>query len=423
MILARTGGNVFVAVKWPRKGAIFGTDILTVMQTTTSAVTVRAYGVGSPVAFLNTTVDSLPTGVSQSSGGINFTVLKFTDAYLQANAVQGLIYVEFTALGYEGQESEPILWRADWEALCASVAAIDGRLPTQPATLAAQTTAQGYLSGIRDATGTTAGSLADVKAVTDNLPNSGALTTIAANAAAAASDANGAHMDTASLLSSMSGVVSELGAVKAVTDNLPDAGALSTIGGHAATAATDAAAVKVVTDALPNAGALTDLASASDVTAIKAVTDLIPADIGMPVAAIKAVTDTLAVPAGGLTAMNGTLGSAASSAASAASSAASAVTQATLAKSAALDAGTKADSAKNYATITAVLLGGQVDFGAGPVDVFRSFAAGVFSVCTGDLLANGGTPFLQITFWDDAAGTILAATMGGAKASKITLHP
>ena len=69
MILARTGGNVFVAVKWPRKGAISGTDILTVMQATTSAVTVKAYGVGSPVAFLNTTVDSLPIGVSQSSGG------------------------------------------------------------------------------------------------------------------------------------------------------------------------------------------------------------------------------------------------------------------------------------------------------------------------------------------------------------------
>lgn len=398
-----------------------GSDILTALQTTPASVTIKAFPVGSPVAWLNTTVDSLPTGVVVSSGGVNFLVLRFTDAYLQANAAPGLFILETTASGYEGQASEPVLWGDTWETLCAAADAIDGRLPTQPATIAAQTTAQGYLSGIRDATGTTAGSLAGVKAVTDNLPNSGALTTIAANAAAAASDANGAHMDTASLLSSMSGVVSELGAVKSVTDNLPDAGALSTIATNSGNAASRAASIKTVTDALPDAGALTGLAS--DVTAIKTMTDSLPTAFGGPIAAIKDVTDSLAVPAGGLTAMNGTLSSAASSASSAASAAGTAATKADDAKAAAINAGVQAQGAKDYATLIAVLLGGAVDLGAGPVPVFRGFAAGVFSVCTGALLANGGTPLLQITFWDDDAGTVLAATMGGAKTSAMTLAP
>lgn len=78
-----------------------------------------------------------------------------------------------------------------------------------------------------------------IKAVTDLIPDLGAMTT-------------------------MSG---EVTAIKAVTDVLPDAGALTTLAG-------EVTAIKAVTDVLPDAGALTSLAS--DITDIKAVTDVLP---------------------------------------------------------------------------------------------------------------------------------------------------
>jgi len=56
-------------------------------------------------------------------------------------------------------------------------------------------------------------------------------------------------------------------AIKAVTDVIPDAGALTAL-------VADVTAVKAVTDVLPDAGALTTLAG--EVTAIKAVTDVLP---------------------------------------------------------------------------------------------------------------------------------------------------
>lgn len=61
-------------------------------------------------------------------------------------------------------------------------------------------------------------------------------------------------------------------AIKAVTDNLPDSGALTSI-----SAETDKiASIKAVTDVLPNAGALTDISTETDkIASIKAVTDLI----------------------------------------------------------------------------------------------------------------------------------------------------
>ena len=76
-------------------------------------------------------------------------------------------------------------------------------------------------------------------------------------------------------------VDTDITAIKTVTDNLPNAGAL-----------TDLAAIKVVTDLLPDAGALSDLAL------IKAVTDNLPNNGSLAdLALIKAVTDLL--PDGG----------------------------------------------------------------------------------------------------------------------------
>jgi len=69
--------------------------------------------------------------------------------------------------------------------------------------------------------------------------------------------------------------------IKLVTDALPDAGALTTL-------QNDVAAVKAVTDVVPDAGTLASLAQGADllvtdgkVDAIKAVTDVIPADIAI----------------------------------------------------------------------------------------------------------------------------------------------
>ena len=90
-----------------------------------------------------------------------------------------------------------------------------------------------------------------IKAVTDNLPDSGALSTI-------------------------DGVVD---AIKAVTDNLPDSGALSTIDGIVD-------AIKAVTDNLPDSGALASLATAADLATVAGYIDT-------EVAAIKAKTDNL----------------------------------------------------------------------------------------------------------------------------------
>ena len=91
-----------------------------------------------------------------------------------------------------------------------------------------------------------------------------------------------------------------LAAVKAVADVIPDAGAMTDIAADAATAAggvADITSIKAVTDVIPNAGALTDLVA--DVTDIKAVTDVIP-DAGALTALIaeadkidQAVTDGL----------------------------------------------------------------------------------------------------------------------------------
>jgi len=73
-------------------------------------------------------------------------------------------------------------------------------------------------------------------------------------------------------------------AIKAVTDNLPDNGALSSLATAAALSTVDGIvdAIKAVTDLLPDSGALSSLATAAALTTVDTVVD-----------AIKAVTDNL----------------------------------------------------------------------------------------------------------------------------------
>ena len=94
-------------------------------------------------------------------------------------------------------------------------------------------------------------SITAVKAVTDSLPDSGALTSLA----------------TASALTTVDTVVD---AIKAVTDALPNSGALSDLATAANLATVDAVvdAIKVVTDSLPNGGSLSDLATAVSIAAL-----------------------------------------------------------------------------------------------------------------------------------------------------------
>ena len=82
-------------------------------------------------------------------------------------------------------------------------------------------------------------------------------------------------------------------AIKAVTDNLPNSGALTDLATAASLATVDTVvdAIKAVTDNLPNSGALTDLATAANLSTVDTVVD-----------AIKAVTDNLP-DSGALTAL------------------------------------------------------------------------------------------------------------------------
>jgi hypothetical protein len=158
-------------------------------------------------------------------------------------------------------------------ALLADVTAIKGYVDTEIATIDA----------VVDA----------IKVVTDNIPDTGALTTLSGK------------------IDTIDGLID---AVKLITDALPDAGALSSIASDITTVDGLIDAIKLITDALPDAGALTSLAQASDlatsdgkIDAIKAVTDVIP-DAGALTAllgnivAIKAITDVMP-DAGALTAL------------------------------------------------------------------------------------------------------------------------
>lgn len=97
-----------------------------------------------------------------------------------------------------------------------------------------------------------------IKAVTDLLPDAGALSSLAQDS-------------TVAKASALSTAQTAITAIKAVTDLLPNAGALTSLAQDStvakaaalATAQTAITAIKTVTDALPNAGALTDLATAA----------------------------------------------------------------------------------------------------------------------------------------------------------------
>jgi hypothetical protein len=117
-----------------------------------------------------------------------------------------------------------------------------------------------------------------IKAVTDALPDGGALTTIDGNIDSILEDTGTTLPGT---LTTIDSVVDD---IKAVTDLLPDSGALSSLATASALSTVDEVvdAIKAVTDLLPDAGALSSLATASalstvdgNVDAIKAQTDQI----------------------------------------------------------------------------------------------------------------------------------------------------
>ncbi len=149
-----------------------------------------------------------------------------------------------------------------------------------------------------------------IKAVTDLLPDAGALTTIAADAArlTAARAAVLTDWIDAGRLDAI------LDAIKAVTDAMPDSGALTTIGADAArlTAARAGAltdwidggrldllldAVKAITDAIPDSGALSAIGTdTARLTGVRAavLTDWINGGrLDLLLDAIKVVTDAL----------------------------------------------------------------------------------------------------------------------------------
>ena len=100
-----------------------------------------------------------------------------------------------------------------------------------------------------------------IKAVTDNLPNSGALSDLAT----ILTDTNELQTD----LTNGGRLDLLIDAIKAVTDNLPNSGALTDLATAAALTTVDTVvdAIKAVTDNLPNSGALTDLATAAKLKA------------------------------------------------------------------------------------------------------------------------------------------------------------
>lgn len=161
--------------------------------------------------------------------------------------------------------------------------------------------------------------VAAIKAVTDLIPNAGAMTSIAQASALATVDA---RLDT-----EIPALVSDIATIKAVTDAIPNSGAMTSIAqasalstvvgytdtleaGQASLAATlaiidarldteipalvsDIATIKAVTNALPNSGTLSSLSTAAALAAVDARLDTeIPALIS-DVAAIKTITDAI----------------------------------------------------------------------------------------------------------------------------------
>ena len=184
-----------------------------------------------------------------------------------------------------------------------------------------------------------------VKAVTDNLPDSGALSSLATASALSTVDTvvDSILEDTGTTIpGTIATVDTVVDGIKAVTDNLPDSGALSslatasalatvdgnvdsvledtgttlpatlsTIDGKVDTVDTVADAIKAVTDNLPDSGALSSLATASAVATVDSNVDAVLVDTGTTLPAtlstIEGKVDTVDAVADGIKAVTDNL--------------------------------------------------------------------------------------------------------------------
>lgn len=182
----------------------------------------------------------------------------------------------------------------------------DSRLAHLDADISSRLASSGYTAPANS-------DVAAIKAVTDNLPDSGALSSLATASALSdvASDVGDILTDTGTTLpgtlSTIAGYIdTEVAAIKAKTDNLPSdpadasviTAAFSSLQSHGdsnwgtatgfatatdlATVDSNVDAIKAVTDALPDSGALSSLATASALSTVDGVVD-----------AIKTTTDKL----------------------------------------------------------------------------------------------------------------------------------
>lgn len=142
-MLFRYAQDVYVAIAYPTAATISGVNIIPTFEDTPANLTLKGFTPSTPTPFLDVLLSVLTPGVTISSTGHSFAVIKLTAAYMQANAAQGVSIFELTATGFAGQKSQ-VIWADEWENLCYQAALI----PAQPATLAAQTTAQSSLSAI-----------------------------------------------------------------------------------------------------------------------------------------------------------------------------------------------------------------------------------------------------------------------------------
>ena len=162
-----------------------------------------------------------------------------------------------------------------------------------------------------------------VKAVTDNLPDSGALSSLATASALSTVDTvvDSILEDTGTTIpGTIATVDTVVDGIKAVTDNLPDSGALSslatasalaTVDGKVDTVDTVADAIKAVTDNLPDSGALSSLATASAVATVDSNVDAVLVDTGTTLPAtlstIEGKVDTVDAVADGIKAVTDNL--------------------------------------------------------------------------------------------------------------------
>ena len=276
------------------------------------------------------------SGVSSTSGVAISPIIATTEAqaipYAAAGGNGGLPTVDASNHVAGSVTTDALVTTVD--SVVDAVKAVTDNLPdsgalSSLATASALSTVDTVVDSILEDTGTTIpGTIATVdtvvdgiKAVTDNLPDSGALSSLATASAVATVDGNvdAVLVDTGTTLpATLSTLESKVDAVdavadgiKAVTDNLPDSGALSslatasalatvdtnvdsvlvdtgttipatlsTIDGKVDTVDTVADAIKAVTDNLPDSGALSSLATASALATVDGNVDAILVDTG-----------------------------------------------------------------------------------------------------------------------------------------------